>query len=152
MLLDFNGKIGMNDKMKINLTDEVSYQRELAHALTYQKRSLLGRITFILALSFCGILWLLEMFSVDYPASIKAVLSWSVFGLGFFTPIHILIFGRCPNCKKIQPAGYADADISTGIEMSYTRGFTPFRKRCYYCGTYLSVKQLEKDKLKAKQA
>ncbi|MDO5638602.1 MAG: hypothetical protein Q4G28_01895 [Neisseria sp.] len=134
--------------MQINLKDKATYEQELSFALTYQKRSLLGKIAGVLGILIAGILWILEISSISYPSNIKTILSWIVFGLIFFAPIHILIFGRCPKCKKVQPAGYSNADISKGVSISYTRGFTPFRKRCYYCGTYLSVKQLKKDQLK----
>ncbi|UOO81481.1 hypothetical protein LVJ83_11125 [Uruburuella testudinis] len=75
--------------MKINLIDKVIYNQELSYALTYQKRSFLGKFTGILSLLLGGIWWLLEIFSIAYPLGIKSILSWSVFGLLFFTPVYI---------------------------------------------------------------
>lgn len=134
--------------MNTHLKEDAFYQQELKYALHYRKKSFLGRVSFACTIVLSMVLWALEIWHINYNPEVKNILFGSLFLLGFFTPIHILIFARCPKCKKVQPAGYGGVEVGNGIGLSYTKGFTPFRKRCYYCGTYLSVKQLEKDKLK----
>lgn len=134
--------------MNKNLKSKTVYDQELKYASRYSNKSFLGRISFIVSIVLSLILWILEVCEINYHSTIRYVLFGLLFVLGFFTPVHILIFARCPKCKKVQPAGYGSAEVGTEAGLSYTKGFTPFRKRCCFCGTYLSVKQLEKDRLK----
>lgn len=135
--------------MKQNLLDEEVYHREREYALIYQKKSLLGKAISIIIVISAIIILILDKLGVELGAQIMDVVGLLSFILVFFGAIYILIYCRCPKCKQIQPAGYGGVEVGSGVGVSYSRGFTPFRKRCYHCGTYLSVKQLEKDRAKA---
>ncbi|OSI32999.1 hypothetical protein [Neisseria dumasiana] len=135
--------------MKFNLNNKVEYEQQLNYALHYKKSSFLAKLSFIVII-------LSAILAIFLPLELVKIIETKyanifLFGLGsliIFCILNTLIFARCPKCKKVQPAGYGGAEVGSGVGLSYTKGFTPFRKRCYYCGTYLSVKQLEKDKLK----
>ncbi|QEY25968.1 hypothetical protein [Neisseria zalophi] len=138
--------------MNFDLKDDAVYQRELQYALLYRKKSFLGRASFVSIYVLFIIIWSLDrwysVWIINY-SKVRSGLFVLLFIVAFFCPIHILIFGRCPKCRKVQPGGYRGAEVGgEGVGLSRGNGFTPFRKRCYFCGTYLSVKQLEKDKLK----
>lgn len=135
--------------MKFDLQDKDIYQKELNYSLCYQKRSFLAKVSFV----FIILLSLLMVFLPEKWMAVienryKSIFILGVGGMIVFHAFYTLIFARCPKCKKVQPVGYGGAEIGTGVGLSYTKGFTPFRKRCYFCGTYLSVKKLEKDRLR----
>lgn len=134
--------------MKSDLKNEYYYNQELTHAKCYQKTSFFSKVCTIIFVLLWALIFLPGILGFEINKKTESVLLWSTGAITFLGSISTLIFARCPKCKKVQPAGYGGAEVGNGVGLSYTKGFTPFRKRCYYCGTYLSVKQLEKDKLK----
>lgn len=132
--------------MKKIKDDEYKIQYNYAKRYTQKNKfvKFISITTFILIAISVVLLVFMPIIGFNLNVSYEYILASITGFFIFISAVLILIFSRCPKCGKLQPADYVEVGISP-IEISYNQGITPFRERCFYCGTYLSLRKLDKD-------
>lgn len=145
----------MEKVIEMNEIENNDYIIQYEYAKQYTKQNRIVKFiavfTIILIITSVILLVFLPIIGLKLNYEYEYILA-SITGLFvFISAILILIFSRCPKCGKLQPSDYVEIGINPA-EVSYGRGVTPFRKRCFYCSTYLSLEKLDKDMKSKKRA
>ena len=119
---------------KFDLLNDATYQEQRVNTYQYKRKSLTGKIGFILF----GIAGYSLIFFRHNDL------------LGFITVGEMILavvgslFARCPHCNSLQPGRVYGLSFSgSSLFVSYAKGVWPFAN----CSYYLSLRKLEKDKL-----
>ena len=124
-------------KQQFDLLNNEVCQEQRTNALKYQKRSLVGKLGFVL-------------FGVGlYPLFIFRNNDWLIIiaTIGMVMAAIGSLFARCPHCGSLQPGRVYGLSFSgNSLFTSYSKGIWPFASRCAKCEYYLSQRKLEKDR------
>ena len=142
------GQIEQKDDSKVELldiTDSDVFSQQERNAKAYQNKAKGGKWGFISVMFFCYSLLMCDLiFNINISRNLVFLIGLYVSGaLAIF---GTLFFARCPNCNALQVGNSYGVSVNEGIIASYSKGFSPFAKRCRKCTYYLSVKQLHKDR------
>ena len=122
-----------------DLLNQQTYQEQSVNAHEYYRKSLLGKIGFILF----GVLGYLGMFVFDKVPFALGI----AFGLSMVIAFIGSLLARCPHCGSLQPGRVYGLSFSgNSLFTSYSKGIWPFASRCAKCEYYLSQRKLEKDR------
>lgn len=119
----------------VNLSDTTIVDKQYQNTVKFKKRWI--RVIVGVVATFSVAIAGVEFLSLEQSDWITLF----VFAFGIPTIFFVMMY-RCPNCATV-PAGTSFSLINTNV--SYTKGFHPFPKRCACCGYYLSRRALESD-------